>query len=258
LTGVPEHRRSLARGPGYLAFPGGSRARAVRVYRPEGLSGALRELGLDRSRPVIVLVGGAGGLDDAGSARLRPLFVEGLAALAGELGACVVDGGTDVGVMRLMGEARAEAGGEFPLVGVAAAGTVALPGNSLPRPGAARLEPHHTHFVLVPGSEWGDESPWLSRVASALAGTSPSITVLVNGGETAREDASLSVASGRPVITVAGSGRAADALAGALGDGTSDGRAGELAASGLLRAVDLRAGPSSLVGTAKRLLFRKG
>lgn len=138
----------------------------------------------------------------------------------------MVDGGTDAGVMRLMGEARVGADSGFPLVGVAAAGTVALPAEPLPRPDAARLEPRHSHFVLVPGSEWGDESPWLARVAGALAGGSPSLTVLVNGGETALEDASLSVASGRPVISVSGSGRAADALAGALRGGTPDGRVG--------------------------------
>lgn len=242
-----------------FAFPEGSEVRAVRVCNPEELPGAVRELGLGGSRPAIVLIGGAGGLDDASLVHLRPLFAEGLAPLAGDLGACVADGGTDVGVMRLMGEARAAAGSRFPLVGVAAAGTVALPGEPLPRPDAARLEPHHSHFVLVPGSEWGDESPWLARVAGTLAGASPSITVLINGGETAWEDASASVASGRPVIAVAGSGRAADTLASALrGGDTGEAWAEELAGSGLVGAVDLSAGPAAFVETSKKLLAEKG
>ena len=255
---MPERRRSPEPGPFHLAFPDGSEARAVRIYDPKDLPGSLRVLGLQGPCPVIVLVGGAGGLDDSSLARLRPLFSKALAPLAGELGGCVVDGGTDAGVMRLMGEARAAAGSGFPLVGVAASGTVALPDHPPPRPDATLLEPRHSHIVLVPGSEWGDESPWLARVASTLAGRSPSITVLVNGGETAREDAALSVASGRPVISVAGSGRAADALADAVRDGTSEEWVGDPAASGLVRAVDLSAGPSALVEVSRKLLAAKG
>jgi hypothetical protein len=222
----------------------------------EELPGALLALGLDGRRPGIVLIGGAGGLGD--EERVRSLLAEGLAPLARELGACVVDGGTEAGVMRLMGEARVEASSGFPLVGVAAAGTVALPGRPSPRPDAAALEPHHSHFVIVPGSEWGDESPWIARVAGALAGQAPSITVLINGGETAREDARASIACGRPVVAVAGSGRAADALASALRGGSNQNWAGEFAASGLVRAVDLMAGPAALVEVIEKLLFSKG
>ncbi len=241
--------------PFEVAFPEGSKARAVRVGRSEGLPAALRELGLGHSRPVLVLVGGAGGLEGADMARLRPLFVEALAPLAEALGASVVDGGTDAGVMQLMGRARTETGAVFPLVGVAAAGTISLPGFPPPRPDAAPLEPNHTHFVLVPGSTWGDEARWLVRVASVLAGGAPSVTVLVDGGETAREDAAVSVEAGRPVIAVSGSGRAADTLAGAIRGEAGDGRARELAMSGLLRAADLSAG--SLAGAIEEALSAK-
>ena len=255
---MTERGNSTGGGTLRLAFPEGPEARAVRIHTPEETPGALCELGLGGSRPVIVLIGGADGLDESSLVRLRPLFAEALAPLAGDLGACVADGGTDAGVMRLMGEARLGAGSRFPLVGVAAAGTVALPGEPLSSPDAAPLEPHHSHFVLVPGSRWGDESPWLARVAGTLAGGSPSITVLVNGGETTWEDAALSVAAGRPVIAVAGSGRAADALANALRGGTDEEWARELAGSGLVRVVDLLAGPSALVETSKKLLAAKG
>ncbi len=76
-------------------------------------------------------------------------------------------GGTDAGIMRFMGQARTEIGGTFPWIGVAAIDTVILP--DLPPPPSSDAEPwesHHTHFVLVPGSNWGDESPWLARTAS--------------------------------------------------------------------------------------------
>jgi len=131
------------------------------------------------------------------------------------------------------------------MVGVAAVGTVTLPGAS-PSERTAALEPHHTHFVLVPGGEWGDEAAWISRVATALAGPRPSATVLVNGGVTAWRDVEESVAVGRPVIVVDGSGRAADDIAAAVRGAAIGGRGYRLAESGLVQAVSLDAGPGDL------------
>jgi hypothetical protein len=243
--------------PFKVGFSNGSSAYAIRVHDPAELTVALRKLGLRRSRPALVVVGGAGEVSESDMTRLRLLFVEALAPLAETLGASVVDGGTDAGVMRLMGQAHAETNATFPLIGVVAIGTVALSDAPLPRPDAAPLEPNHTHFVLVPGSEWGDESPWLPRVASVLAKGAPSVTVVVNGGEHTWKDASQSVANRRLVITVAGSGRAADALAGALDGEPIDGRAKGLAASGLVRAVDMGADPDGLARAIEKVLSAK-
>ncbi|OLE61011.1 MAG: hypothetical protein AUI36_11900, partial [Cyanobacteria bacterium 13_1_40CM_2_61_4] len=240
--------------PTKLTFSNGLTASALRVHRAEELGVGLHDLGFLSACPTLVLVGGAGGVSDADMDRLRPLFVEGLAPLANALGASVVDGGTDAGVIRLMGQARAEMGATFPLIGVAAAGMVALPEVALPRPEAAPLEPHHTHFVLVPGDQWGDESLWLARVASVLANEVPSVTVLVNGGEIAWQDVSQSVKAGRPVLVIAGSGRVADTLATALRGEAADGRARELAASGLLQVVDLTEEPGVLAGVIRKIL----
>ena len=240
-----------------FTFSNGLTAYAIRVHRSAELSVALRELDLHQPRPTLVLVGGAGGMSDADLVRLRPLLVETLAPLAETLGVFVVDGGTDAGVMRLMGQARAETDTMFPLIGVAAVGTVALPDGVPPHPEAAPLEPHHTHFVFVPGSDWGDESPWLAYVASMLANGAPSVTVLVNGGEIALEEAAQSVQAGRPVVAVSGSGRAADMLADALRGEVVDVRARKLAASGLLNAVDLTEGPDALGKVLAEILSAK-
>lgn len=192
-----------------LAFPSGRRARAVRVRDERDLGAALAAFGLERDRPALVLVGGADDLPDAQG--LGPLFAD-VVALAERLGASVVDGGTDAGIMRLAGEAHTAARATFPLVGVAAEGTVVLPG-AAPRGGDVPLEPNHTHFVFVPGSEWGDEVPWIGWVAAALAGSAPSATLLVDGGHVSRRDVEASVQAGREVVVVAGSGRLADELA---------------------------------------------
>jgi hypothetical protein len=125
----------------------------------------------------------------------------------------VVDGGTDSGIMRLIGHARASLGGSFQLIGVAAAGTVRLPGFEQPRPDAADVEPHHSHLVLVPGARWGDETPWLSAATQAISSAQPSVTLVVNGGTITVNDAVTSLRAQRPVVVLKGSGRAADEIA---------------------------------------------
>ena len=112
-----------------------------------------------------------------------------------------------------MGQAKAKINAKFPLIGVAAEGTVILPNSKSLNPEAASLESHHTQFILIPGKNWGDESPWLSRFATELGKTVSSITALINGGEIARKDVAHSLSDNRPVVVFAGSGRLADELA---------------------------------------------
>ena len=95
------------------------------------------------------------------------------------------------------------------------------------------LEANHTHFVVVPGENWGDETPWIARTATVLAGAAPSITVLINGGQIAYSDVQRSVEAGRPVFVVAGSGRTADVFVGALAGAPADERAAALVGVGI-------------------------
>jgi hypothetical protein len=238
--------------PFAIRFANGRIGTGIRVEDADELPRALAALGLN-GRPTLVLVGGADGLSADDEEKLRPLFVETLAPLLDELGAQVVDGGTDAGVMRLIGVARAEQGLEFPLVGVAGDGNVAVPGSPASA-GAAELEPNHSHFVLVPGDAWGDESPWIARVATALADGRPSVTLLVNGGEVAWRDASQSVAESRTVVAVAGSGRAADEVVAHLSGVRADPRADLLTQSGLLVATEAADGGASVGEAVRRLL----
>jgi hypothetical protein len=220
----------------------------LRLADSADLPGLPRALGL-APRPVVAVVGGAAGLDGD----LAGLFSDTIAPVVRARGAIAVDGGTDVGLMRLMGRACA-AGPPFPLVGVAAEGTVRFPGHDPASPDAADLDPNHSHFVLVPGVTWGDEAPWLARVATVLAGPHPSVTVLANGGDIAYEDVRQSLAHDRPVLVLAGTGRTADEIAAAASDPAAcrDPRAVALAHSRMVRVVhvDNRTRTAALVDEA--------
>jgi hypothetical protein len=209
---------------------------AVHVQHTKELPSALEELGLRNDYLALVLVGGASKMGTTELNRLRSLFVEEQVPVVTARGAVVIDGGTDAGVMQLMGQARASATATFPLIGVVPTGKVTISGLHHQDP---TLEPHHTHFVLVPGTRWGDESPWLSRIASVLSARTASLTLLVNGGEIAWEDVTQSVKAARPVVILAGSGRTADALARATLGEAADEHAKSLATSALLRVVNM-------------------
>lgn len=198
-----------------LTFANGLTARAIRVQERTELTTALSEIGLQQSQPVLVVVGGASNLSPNDYKCLENLFTELLAPLAEELGMTVIDGGTDAGIMQLMGAARAATQATFPLVGVAPIEKVHLPGR-ISVSATQHLEPHHTHFVLVPGDKWGDESPWIAEIASILSGQAPSITVLVNGGTVALRDVQESIAEERLVVVISGTGRLADRIATAV------------------------------------------
>jgi len=246
------------RRPFTLTFPSGAVASRIRVGNPAELPVALRRIGLDQPRPTLALVGGAKGLAVDEMAQLRALFENVIAPTAEQLALYVVDGGTEAGIMSLMGEARAAVNGTFSLIGVAATGTVALPTQTPIPEDAALLEPHHTHFVLVPGTRWGDEAMWISEVASALSDGLPSLTLLINGGEITWLDARCSVQAGRPVLVLDGTGRTADAIAAALRGEPTDLRAADLVSSGLMGAMDIASPREALVRAIEEALFRKG
>lgn len=215
----------------------------------------LSDLGLEPPKPVLILVGGADGLGKVPAQRLKPLFRYTLAPLIDRLSAIVIDGGTDSGIMALMGQARARMNAGFPLLGVTAKGTVCLPGQ-VPASDLAhsRLEPNHTHFLLVPGDDWGNEAPWISALATGLARGSASATLVAGGGKITRLDIALALRAGRPTILLAGSGGTADLVAEALESGDYAAIGIESERMRLLRVVDLDTAARTLREVLESLL----
>jgi hypothetical protein len=181
------------------------------------LGRTISTLDLKDGYPVIVLIGGD---IQERQATITSTAIQTLAKVAEETSALVICGGTDMGVMAEIGQARKQNGYKFPLVGITLKALVTWPGG----PHSARflwwgkkrweLAEHYTHFILVPGSEFGDESPWIVDAATILSKGHRSVTVLINGGNVSRKDIELSVKSGRPVIAMGGTGRLANDLAG--------------------------------------------
>jgi SLOG in TRPM, prokaryote len=237
-----------------LALSRGGRAHAVTIEDGDDLRAAIESLGLGECRVSVALIGGASQMSDSDLERARPVVRDVLAPFVEARGGVVLDGGTDTGVFRLIGRERAAASFAFPLVGVLPARLAALPGRPRQRE-AAPLEPNHTHFVLVPGTTWGDEVLWLAQVAGLLAAGGRAVTVLLNGGELAWEDVEASVAAERPVVVLAGSGRAADELAAGLTGSPGGLRAARLVASGLLHRIEVDAA-DELAVLLDRLLAR--
>lgn len=216
-----------------------SGVKTVLLDSDRDLQNALDRLGL-KNGPVLVLVGGAGSMHPLTEPPgLHKLFFEVLAPLAESLHAIVIDGGTDVGIMRLMGAARSGIRGTFPLLGIAAIGTVDLPDRSGQGPETAALEPRHSHFLIVPGSRFGEESPWIAKAASRLAEGHRSLTLVINGGAITLRDISFSVREKRPVLVISGSGRTADRVADALAGRDLDPEIRSLVSSGLIEALEI-------------------
>jgi hypothetical protein len=187
----------------------------ARVDRQADLLAALSGANLGRGVPVVVLIGGAAGLGDADAEAWLHLVRDGVLRPAANLGAVVVDGGTDAGIMALAGRARREVGQTVALVGVAPRGRVAA--RDANGGGRTALEPNHSLVLLVPGDEWGAESVWLVSAARALSDGHPVVAVLFDGGPIALSEARECAMQGWPLIVVAGTGRSADLIAGQTG-----------------------------------------
>jgi hypothetical protein len=173
-------------------------------------------LNLPQPHAVILIIGGADDLDDKLKPELEELFSRGIARAAIDVNAVIIDGGTNSGVMSLMGQAVADRGRRTPLIGVAPQGKVTYPGGPAEGSieGAAALDPNHSHFVLAQRADWGGEADIMFGLANGLSENIAVLTVLVNGGPIAKDEVLRSVRSQWPIVVIEGSGRIADEIAG--------------------------------------------
>lgn len=179
--------------------------RAANISHTSEIGQALDKLNIPHPNSVIVLVGGASGIGWLDMFPMRKA-VRIVAQLAEETQSIVVDGGTQAGIMTEIGKQRKRNGYSFPLIGVIFDKLITK------EEPASILDPNHTHFFLIPGDDWGDESSWISKIATRIAGNHKSITVLINGGNISRQDVEYSLIEKRPTFVIRGTGRLADEI----------------------------------------------
>ncbi len=178
---------------------------AVNITEDDEIAQALAELEIPHPKPVIVLVGGAGGIGFWDKFPMRKA-IRIVCRLAEETGSVVVDGGTQAGIMKEIGAQRKRGKFSFPLIGVVFDSLL------MQQEPKSILDANHTRFFLIPGEDWGDESSWISKIATAIAGDQKSITILVNGGNISRTDVQYSLLENRPAFVMRGTGRMADEI----------------------------------------------
>jgi hypothetical protein len=249
-----------------ITFPTGNQARTVRVPTYADAKQVATMLGVRQPRSTLFISGGAGNMDSIAIAKTRHLITEGIARFAAEHDVVVIDGGTDVGTMQMVGRARAKWKNRFTLIGCAPEGTVQYPnfertGQPLTtNDGDSRtpLEPNHSHFVLVDAPHWGSESDMIVGLARAIAdGVMPSYGVLINGGSISKYDIYIASARGPapiPVLVIRGSGRSADEIVTASDTGQfNNAMIREIVRGGKIEPVDLSGGPAHIYDRLKQL-----
>jgi hypothetical protein len=227
-------------------------ARSVRTGQREAISQTLAALALPRPWSLLILNGGTAALNGSIAADFKPVLMDGLARVVCEEGITVITGGTAAGIFRLFGQGLARWGRTAPCIGVAVRSLVSWPGQP---EGIASLEPNHSHFVLVDGDRWGDETETMYALTAALAADCPSAAAFAGGGDVAINEMLTNVNQQRPLILLAGSGRATDAVLAARNSRVSDDpRIAAIACQGKIYAHDIHDEPAALREAVRQML----
>lgn len=164
-------------------------------------------------RPTIFISGGASAMSEEDIRQTRVLIDKCIASFAEKHKITVIDGGTEAGVMDMIGDSRRNNKYKFPLIGVAPLQKVKF-ADFTGASAEAVLQDGHSHFVLIDSDEWGDESGMIVALTKAIAANkAPMVGILINGGKIAEREVYLAGASGEnrmPLIVIDGSGRTAD------------------------------------------------
>lgn len=192
---------------------------AMRVGMGDDAQKIIDTFGLMSPRPALFITGGAAFMSEYDIERTREIMNDGIATFAEEFNITVIDGGTEAGVMEMIGQARKNKGYKFPLIGCAPFFKVTYPGAEFSEEAEAELEDGHSHFVLVNSHEWGGESETIVKLTRAIAARQrPMMGVLINGGSISERDVYYATAIGDnriPILVLDGSGRTADNISNA-------------------------------------------
>jgi len=230
-----------------IKFSGNQKAVAVFSSSEDAAAEIQDKLNLAPYNAIILVFGSADNIEEKIVPRLTQLCRRGIASAAADAKAVILDGGTNAGVAMLVGAGVASRNTKVSLIGVAPKGKVSFPGLQDVPANATPLEPNHSHFVLVDGNEWGNETPTLFNLADVLmqppkkeadavqsangsqtswlsrskkeSGTNsqpgkekkiPALAILIGGGAVTKDEVVQAVRRKIPLIVVKGSGGLAE------------------------------------------------
>jgi hypothetical protein len=241
-----------------ILFPNGNQARAVFSVNEDDVAPIIQALGISLPRAILLMSGGASDISVDEMIRMQSLIVKGIASVTAAEDIAVVDGGTQAGVMQMIGEGRAITGGHAPLIGVCPAGRVSWPGRVTHRD-LTPLEPNHTHFVLTSGNRWGKETATMFALVTALSARVSPVFVLVNGGSVAKAELLHGVRQQYEIVVIQGSGRLADVIAAVCVGGAKppDAEIATIAREGHITLFNINDHPEDLTALIRSKLFSK-
>jgi len=233
---------------GEIDFGGGRWSQVVFADTGTAAREILERLALvPRPRAAVSISGGAGQFPPRLAEPVRALLRCIALSLIERYDALLIDGGTEAGVMRILGEAvrrapadtapreagewgassTGPAGRSYPfLVGFAPEPLVAYPGAAGEPAGRVGLDPNHPYFVLIRDArQWGDEVEAMFALVEHLhdALELPILSLVVNGGRITLKEAYYATRRRRPLIVLEGMARASELILAAR-DGEPPGR----------------------------------
>jgi hypothetical protein len=236
-----------------IKFSAGHEVPLLRVRQNASAREISENLSISPPRAVVCLNGGTAELDEGLAMHLESLLVDGLARVTAEESLTVVTGATDAGIFSLFGKGIEKWGKRAPVIGIAPEKLVRWGSGT---GGDTPLEPHHSHFVLVEGEEWGDESGTMYALVNEWGNQCPTVAVFAGGGQVTLREMRANVMQGRKMILLAGSGRATDAVLAARGGERSAARpVHDIAAAGDIISFSLQSEPPSLARLVRGLLL---
>ncbi len=261
-----------------VPFPNKNIARVVIPSETDTIETINESLEIPAYKSLILILGGADSIENDIKPSLTQLFDRGIAKAAIYADALVVDGGTQSGVMQLMGEGLAGRDTQVKLVGITPENLVKYPTKKVTDTSSlVELEPNHSHFVLTPGQQWSDATNlffqlvkrWMhrcniistSKKTTAKTGNTiiekiPCIALLSGGGAVSKNEVLFAVRKKIPLIVIAGSGGLADEIAKAITEKTTnsrDSQVAEIIADGEIQIFQLH----DPVCSIERMIIRK-
>lgn len=190
----------------------------------QSLQFILTKMGVPTGRPVLIVAGAAATkLDEDVEDRQRLVLETVIAPICRECEGdevVIVSGGTDAGIMAMLGTSMAELAPRCVLLGVAPHKKLRGHGAAEDDDDAAAPEEHH-RLICTAGDDWGCEGPTLVRVADRVASGRSIVMIAVGGGRGTRREVTLAARRGWPIILVTGCNGESERLAVGLEEASS-------------------------------------